>query len=513
MKNKRRYHAAIGYKAYDQALKPVEEQVNKTAPALLNYKQEDIASRLIQRIVELTLTDFVVTFSSKFEKGSNKLRLVESSPKMVDHPKVSRIFKAKVLLKALMEFYAYWFFMLWCFIRAFFCGGSTQKKFVFLFGVGKENFDSEKKQSEFSKYCRNGPIEPLKTAEKIILQAVDQESFYPEFCFHRFPIAEAINESVISAPSLLRILALHVYVFIIFHVNCIKFPPLALIGRDFSCHSAVEFLNTKGLIKAVVFTNSNYTSQPLWSNCFPKASFESDMVWYSMNVIPLKYADDGAEWPVPSYRHIRVKNHWLWRGYYKDYFDSIGMTGVKNIVDPVLWYLDHGDYSFDDADDTFKIVLFDVTPIDPSYGKELGLVNIYYDHEVMTSFVQGGIAIAKKISEATGKKANLYLKTKREYHKIHDRRYIDFLDALEKSGTVKILSHQTNIYQLVGGSHLTISIPNSSPPLISAQLERPAIYYDPTGSLMANFAPDKNIIFASSPSKLEQVAVGILNKS
>lgn len=500
------YHAAIGYKAFDEALSPIENEIKKSAPAFLGYKKKDVSGRLVQRIVEEKLNEFVVEFSGKYQenRGGDKVK-TDTLLFCIDNKKqLSNVVSLNIIFKSIFEFYIHWLLVLLSGFKSLFYSGESFQKTSLLFGVGKENFSSKEKQKKFLDYCCLGPIRALSNSGHLIVQALSGGSVNEKMSFDRFPLLKILVLSKMGLCDFLCFFKSHLLVFIKFHFVLFKFPLIALLSRDVACHAAVEVVNNRKILKSIIFTNSNYTSQPLWSNGFPDKQFSSHMIWYSMNVIPLKYKQDGIDWPVPNYRHINVGSHWLWSDYYKSYFDSIGMSGVKEVVPPVLWYLNKENNNPDLDSKVINIVVFDVTPIDPIHGDSLGLVNIYYDFNVMSSFVCGILQEAKRLEKSIGKTVCVYLKTKREYHKIHDPRYIKLLDKFEKAGDISIISHQTDIYELILSADFTVTIPNSSPPMVSAYCNKPAIYFDPVGILEANYSPDEYIYFASSDEDLFQ---------
>lgn len=496
--NKNYYHAAVGYKAFDESFRSIESELENYVPSFLGYSSESISKRLAQRVVELKLNDFVVKYSQSFI-SDDKTEFGYSEFDSVD-----RIFTKKKLFCLLLEFYFYWFYSLFVLVYSFVISKAEKKTFSILMGVGKENYSAAPKRQAFNKYCSLGPLASLFDVDEIVLQSIDAERGEDKFVFERFPVFYIAKKTKISLKSFFQYFSLHLRVFFVYHYLVFRFPIIAILSRDIGTHVVAKRVSESGVLKNLVFTNSNYTSQPLWSGFFA-----THMVWYSMNIIPLKYKLDELEWPVPNYRHISVDTHWVWSEYYINYFKEIGMSGKYKKVAPVLWYINEVNCS-EKSKDKKIVTLFDVTPIDPKFGDALGLVNIYYNYEVMSSFIRDVLAVCKSIEAEREICIQVNLKTKREYHKIHDKQYLAMLSALEETGDIFIQHYDENLFRIIAESDTVISIPNSSPSLIADSVGCHGMYYDPAELLMPNFSPSPNLYFASGKKKLKFVLNSLL---
>ena len=495
------FNRAYAYKAFDLDVQSIEIDVKEKAPFFLGYDKSQLSERLVQRVVELSLDDYVFDYSARFQKGESVrgIKIGRYACREGRLSNLNKLFSFKSLIRSLLEFYAYWLMIFIAGFKSVINIGSRKSKVSLLYGVGKDNFESGDSERAFYRYCKQGPIKPLLEADCVIVQGVKKDYDSSQgFYYDRFPLVKSLVLANINLNDLFRFVFFHCLVFAKFHLVILRFPFLAVIGKDFACHAAVDLLNRKNILSSVVFTNSNYTAQPLWSYCFPKSKFDSHMVWYSMNVIPMKYKRDMLDWPMPNYRHVKVKTHWIWTEFYKNYFDEIGMVGEKEVVPPVLWYLTDQGEKGNFPVDSINLVVFDVTPIDPVYIDEMGLAGVYYDYNTMSKFILDIVEVAKEISSANDKKVRVFLKSKREFHRIHDKKYIELLSSLEKAGEIFIIPHSDNLFRLVSETDMSITIPYSSPPLISSFCSRPAVYYDPTSELEPYFAEDDFISFVSS---------------
>jgi len=459
------------------------------------------AKRLIQRVVELTLNPFVTKYASRncvdsdvswFEGGGLTVNSLTGAIKT----------NFKLAIHARAEFFIHWFHVLWVHLAAFFLKRGEQGKASLLFGVGKENYLTQKRSSQFHDYCFMGPIGPLVSANRLIVQAVGMDkSPGNRITYARFPLFALVRNNGSSFVQFAQFFKAHLKALFSYIYCSTRFPVTAILGRDFAYHGMVVQLNRRGLLDSVVLTNSNYTSQPLWMADLPDKKYSVHMVWYSMNIIPLLYRVDEIKSPVPNYRHIRVDEHWVWSEYYARYLAELGLTSGMNVVPPVMWYLPEKVHNYSSQNE-IKIVLFDVTPISTETETRLGLVNIYYSLDTMSRFLHDILSAAVLLEGRLCRPIRILLKSKRAYNKGHDKRYADLLSKLDDENSIELVPHQENIYSLLSSCDLSITIPNSSPPLIAAYMNKNAIYYDPTGNLLPNHEPGARIFFVSGSEDL-----------
>ncbi len=507
MKPLPKYHAAIGFREFERSIKAAKLQILDRAPAFLGYRKKAVARRLTQRFVELTLNSFVTQFASQYLK--NDSNQVDSTWFVAGGLRVNCItgkisLSLKLAFLARADFFAHWLYVFWIHLSACLKRPQRQGKGALLFGVGKEHFSDQAGAARFANYCSLGGVKPLSSVSRLIVQAVGQVAGVPlsgRLIYARFPLFALVQSGGSDFGVLIRFLCAHFTVLVSYIYKSTRFPLVAILGRDFAYHGMVSQLNQRGLLEAVVLTNSNYTAQPLWMTDLPKRKYSTHMVWYSMNIIPLLYKADRVESPVPGYRHVQADEHWVWSTYYSDYLKGLGMAGHMNVVSPIIWNLPESSKKELDSSQ-IKIILFDVTPISKETELKLGLVNVYYNFDVMSSFLHGILDAVKELEEALNCPVRVLLKTKRDYNEGHDERYINLLSRLNDERVIELVPHQENVYRLLSECDLSITIPNSSPPLIAAYLNKKAIYYDPTGKLLPNHEPGSNIIFVSGFKKL-----------
>ncbi len=510
MKRPFTYHPGIGYRAFDRGVLAMEASLLKAVTSFLGYNKVAVAKRLIQRTVELSLNPFLARFSSEFEGGEDVAnnfdgRWVECQGIKINGQTGELSISFFLAVRSRMEFLFFWFYILWIHLQALLIKPTEPGKATLVFGVGKEAFSGSKSKSRFVTYCSEGPIKPLADASRIIIQSTEGEQaslFVSNIKYARYPLFSLVKTNAINFGGFVRFIVSHSIAFTSYFYASMKFSPMAILARDFAFHAMTSELNEKNLIEAVVLTNSNYTAQPLWMNELTCRRYSTHMVWYSMNLIPLQYKKDSLKWPVPTYRYIQIDEHWVWSDYYADYLRGIGLGGHANVVGPVLWYLPVKKRIVSTSDE-IRIAVFDVTPVTADVEAKVGLTNCYYSFDVLRRFIENILDVAGSLETKMGRPVRVLLKTKREYNAGHDKRYIDLLTRLNDDNCLELVPHYENIYSLLEDCAFSITIPNSSPPLVATHIQRKAFYYDPTAELEPNHQPDSNIFYASGFESLE----------
>ncbi len=177
-----------------------------------------------------------------------------------------------------------------------------------------ESLFSNGSDERFVTYCRHGPIAPLNKARRLLIQCSIREaaSTRAEFTYCVRPLISLLRCSRLGLFARLALAQEHLVLLFRYAAAVTRLPTLSLLGKDFA-YSAISLgLDRKGLIEAIVFTTSNYNSQPLWVRGLPNTKLH--LVWYAQNFKPVSYAADSVGSEIPCARWVRVDTHWVWTG-------------------------------------------------------------------------------------------------------------------------------------------------------------------------------------------------------
>jgi polysaccharide biosynthesis PFTS motif protein len=284
-------------------------------------------------------------------------------------------------------------------------------------------------------------------------------------------------------------------------------PPLALVINDCAHSALVDAVDASGGLESVVITNALYASQPLWMRG-PGRRFRVHMVWYSQNTIPPVLKADGLRANFPNYRHLSVDEHWVWTPSYAQRLRDMGVQAQLHTVGPLLWYLPERNR----IRRGLTIALFDVTPVTAEFAKRNGLEGNYYATENMVSFLREAVRGCEVVAQRLGLEVSVVLKHKRPHGTAHDARYVAVVHELSVRGRLKLVSPQTNLFSLIGGSAAVVVVPYSSPAYVASYMQIPAIFFDASGMLEPTHEPSLYVDFVSGDQALVTKLLSVLSE-
>ena len=514
LRGSRLFRTERGYVEFESVISRVEAWAEIAAFDVLGYRRNSLASRLVQRVVEVGLVPFIQECARGAEHGSPLVlasEVVRFSDFTVETPSGTVRLRPLCVVRSMVEFALHWLHVAGIALLAVLSRGEGKSAATLLFGVGSESLAFGSDDGRFADFCRNGPVVPLSEATRMVVQTASKiRPVQPNrFEYARFPLFALLQGNVRSLIDFLRFMLEHLQAAGAYVFAVIRLPLVSLLGRDFAYHALVTYLNRKSLIEAVVITNSNYSSQPLWMSDLPGRRFLTHLVWYSQNTVPLVYADEPIKVNIPNFRHMRIDVSWVWTDAYAAYLRTMSIPGDIHVVGPILWYLPPVSAVPKDASDDIMFTVFDVTPVKDAVAESIGLLGNYYSTETMTQFVEETLSVCRELEVRTGRRVRLSLKHKRSYNpRLHDPRYIDLISRLSASGGgLELIPFETNMYALLANSDLVIVVPYSSPAYVASSRGAHAVYFDPTKTLMPAFQPAPLVTFASGRAELLRVAL------
>jgi len=505
----KKYHSIYVYQAFEPIVERVECWLESLVSPLLGCDALTVKNRLTQRLVDLTLGPYTTLLSNRLRTGLSFLPPAEEEIDLAGiriDPQSGRMrISLPALLRAIVDFGAHWLHNLWSIARI-----GTQRprgKATLLFGVGAESVFIGGSDARFIEFCCQGPVAPLRQATRMIVQHAHLRGTESStsVSYARYPIDRLACETRMSWSGRLILLFRHAMTPLHYAWAVLRCPALVLLSRDYAQSALFSALDLAGSIEAVVFTNSNYSMQPLWSRA-PR-SYETHMVWYSQNSIPLILKGDDFAADLPNYRHMYVDVHWVWtQGFRRHILDQFGHMQRVEVVGPVIWYLPEPPTKRLNG---FNIAAFDVTPTSDTYADSIGLLANYYNRVTAFGFLNGLLESAATLRETQGANCTIQLKHKRHYSPIHDQGYIEMVSRLQGRGEINLIPFDINMYSFILDCDVVVVIPNSSPSYIANSLGVPCIYFDPTMELQPTFEPVPGVSFASGADALCEQLINI----
>lgn len=515
-----KFHSARAYVAFDESVRNVETWVYARTPRFREFDARDVAKRLIQRVVEIGLNEFVLACAGRLDAGQEPLpgpRSAYSCGGLVIDGAGGRIrVRAALFLRSAGLFLAHWTHALLVHVAALFRRPALARgPATLVHGVGAAELNHGGSDEEFLAFCKQGPIEPLRSAHRLIVQSIKPiSSSSPAECsYHRVPLFALVLENPIGIAEFLRFLLNHMRALLLFAFAVVRLPVVCIVGRDIAYHATAMRLNRQGMIENIIITNSNYSAQPLWMRQYPGRNYATHMVWYSQNSIPFVYAFDPVRTQLPNHRHFAFDATWVWTEGYADYIRSLGIGATIHVVGPILWYLPKPPLREPNTKE-IRVMVFDVTPVRPEVAKRIGLVYNYYSAENVVRFIDDIVTAARNVEPKLGKKVRVFLKHKRSHEPTRDPRYIAAIERLAGTeAALELEPPEANIYSLASGSDLVIAVPYSSPVYVAKCSGVNAMYYDPTVELVAVHEAAADVAFAAGPLELERKMLQLLGDS
>jgi polysaccharide biosynthesis PFTS motif protein len=408
----------------------------------------------------------------------------------------------------LADFVLHWTFCLFSILAAKKIS-SPKRAAVLVFGVGEEGLFVDGDDRQFVNYCRAGPIEPLRSNSRFLIQSISIKvaSFNPDFAYSRRPLIDLVRESPMGLVSRLKMLWRHLTLLFSYLFAVCRLPQLSLIGKDIAYTEIAFGLDQGGFVDAIILTCSSFSSQPIWGRVLRRAKVH--MIWYAQNWKPVIFEEDKIDSDIPFLRWIRVDTHWVWTRAFGNYLAGLTGSTAVNAVGPIVWRLPEKSQPSINA---IEIAVFDISPYDDVTALFYGEAPNYNHPSNMFAFIGDILSLKFEMEKIFDLTVIIRLKTKRGYTAAYDKGYFDFLESLHTQGSIVIEHHSVNLYSLISRSHLVIAYPFTSPPYIADELNVTSIFYDPTNSICRYDFGDASskIKFAANKKMLAEAAISAL---
>lgn len=511
-----RYDDAHIHNAFDGIVRAVERGLQKTPIRIGAYPEQVVAARTVQRIVELTQAAYARDFIKRCKRGEDPhtggAARLELGGVYLDTATGAVGVSARRFLTSIAEYLGWATYAVFtiCF-RSTLHRSTAHGAATLVFGVGAEALFESVSDAGFVAYCEKGPIVPLSSARRLVVQAMSpQVSSRPgRISYDRFPLYALARATPAGVDARIRFAGAHVLAAGRFLIHAVRCPLTVLIAQDLAHDLLVKFLDAHKAIENVVITNSNFGKQPLWMRSAQR-HYTVQMVWYSQNIIPFVHARHGIAADFPAYRHMAIDVAWVWTLEFADYLRGLGVHADFQVVGPILWQLPQAPEPVADKNE-IRIAVFDVAPVRAEVATRIGVLNYYYSAQNMGAFLRGIATAAQAVESMTGKRVRILLKHKRAQGSIHDSSYQSVVDELSTSGQLELVPPQTNMYAFLTPVDCAIVVPYSSPAYVASYLQKPSFFYDATAQLVPTYLPAANVGFAASPEALADAVLAALH--
>lgn len=502
--------------AFSRDINALKECLKPKFFNICGYDPGTLVDRLIQVIVEAALGPYAISASANQKYSPAE---IIKSPDLVRCGGFEIEFQAGRLRMPLTQwvlnqaiFLKHWLYVTCaiCFIEF---RRNIKKPVVIALDVGEESILRNDSDQDFSDFCLKGPIEPLRSAEHILVQFPNKlTSLTPwRIEYAKNPLIYLTRVAKLGIWLRFQLLIKHAAYFLEYAYASIKIPELSLLGRDFAYCSAISTLDEAGLIEGVLLTTSSYVEQQLWVRKIARSRVH--MVWYSQSAQLITYKVDRISSAIPNYQWIYAGVHWVWTKKFGEYICKICTHSIFKIVGPIIWCLPKSSVI---KADCLRIAVFDVPPFSHKYSiSRLGVFPNYYCPENLLAFINAVVNLKASLESELNISVEIILKNKRKERGWANKIYSKRVSNLALHGVFSIASSDINLFELISSCNLVIAYPFSSPPYISEHMGIPAVYFDPTDSIIRDdFSDSKNLLhFISTEDKLLSESIKILTNN
>ncbi|MES2330094.1 MAG: polysaccharide biosynthesis PFTS motif protein [Bacteroidota bacterium] len=473
-----------------------------------SFSEKIIRERLAQRFVEVCFYDYSKLCFTRYAHAEDPLpreRVLKLSGLRVDQETGQLKISISFFCNCFLKFCFLWLRLFWYIISSIrFSGSSKKKPTTLMYGVLAESIFYNDSDKRFITYLNSGPITPVTgSGNRIVYYTKKQQSQSDKnVLYHPLPVEALIRNGSFGFFQLLSLLKEHSIAFFVFLFTVIRHPLLAVLYSDAAYSSVIKKMDGWRAIDHVIISNANF-QQYTWMRATEK-NFRVHQVYYSQNIKPLIFRQDPIAGDYPAYKHMKVDEMWVWTEDIGNYLRELGFEGTIHVTGPVLWYLP----ATVEKMENFDIIIFDITPINKKAELEYGVINNFYSTENLFLYINDIIQTCAEINEQYGISVRLFLKHKRTMGEMHDKTYPDFINKLVDSGKLSgLIDPKEDIYSLISKTGMSVTIPFSSTSIIAGRLNKPAVVYDFSESLINNYAVTENISFVSGKKELKQKIV------
>ena len=278
-------------------------------------------------------------------------------------------------------------------------------------------------------------------------------------------------------------------------VEFLLYNSLIIIILDELIKLEIISINKIPLPNRVLIDNSDIIFKPLWTYYLEDQKCDCNVFFYSTNNSPIifetQYQNQMSDLITHGWELMNWKKYLVWNLNQMNFFINYFKIEKENftIAGPIPY---EGGKIFNIKSKKKIISVFDVSPFEYSYYKNMCLPSYYYSFENLKKFYDDLCKITNKLD------VTLIFKIKR-ISKYTDKNYVNYINKLKKLGYR--INEDYSSFELIKSSEKVISMPFSSPSIIAKYYNIKSVFFDPTDKL----------IFLNK-NKLFNYDIDILNK-
>jgi polysaccharide biosynthesis PFTS motif protein len=250
-------------------------------------------------------------------------------------------------------------------------------------------------------------------------------------------------------------------------------------------------------IKFFYFDNNYMFNRPLWT-FLNQINQQKIYVYFVSSNFEFIEINNLEQIPYSGYSSLSWDNYIVWDERQKIILKKYVKKNINIILSRPIPNFNSSKDNIDLRLVSNSLILFDVQPYRFSRHIHLGYPNEYYAFKNVKKFYDD---ILEAVNDTELK---IFYKRKRETQNL-DKRYLRFLELLEKSEKLIKIDSEQNIFRLLNNdlNIKTISMPFTGPAYISKYFGKSSFFYDPSGSIKVN-PYDEKIKIINEKNKIIQ---------
>lgn len=270
----------------------------------------------------------------------------------------------------------------------------------------------------------------------------------------------------------------------------------ALLLRELILATFYSIIPRDALPDFILFDHSKFVYRPLWTYIVEAKGVKSILYFYSTNnesiVLDSRRKRTNLKWSIMNW-----SNYWVWNKEQYNFIKRVTSFDANiEIVGPILTgnsFINQG-LNLPHR----SVAIFDVQP-QRDYKYQLLCEPLeYYVPKITNQFLDDIFRIIKRTN------STMVYKGKRNIGKMSHYKYRIKLQELANESGVVIIDSDFSAECVSKASHCIISFPFTSTALIGKMLNKPSIYYDPTGHIDKLDPAAYGIPVISGPIELEE---------
>lgn len=323
----------------------------------------------------------------------------------------------------------------------------------------------------------------------------------------RFPEALFVYNSALLASEAMCLFWIHISSVWTSHACLFKNTSVLSIFSELANFGVMGRLEKLGHFKATLFSTSSIPSHNLTSN-LSQDSIKHHVYYSCIPTNPVQKNDADPEVAtLNTFLLIPISGtHWVWSDEDKRVLsEKYKQEDVRTGGVPSLFFSRPRESSSSQSP-VYDIVIFDVTPINIEKFNPYNMTYYYGRYETAITLIENSLWAANTLSNGqNARKLKIALKPKRKNLRIHDMRYWQDLNALEKThSNFIILDPETDLGELFHPKTVFISRPFTSAAHLAAINGSHSIYHDPNGEITDTSVKFSNLMFSAGKENLAE---------